>query len=223
MAEKNVRFIRIRGRVVPIKIRREKVKKASIKAGAGLGIAAIGAKLGSMDLKKSFSSFRKGSDFAAMRKLVSRESSQRNRLIKSAAKFKVRGKGFARTGKFKIDIGLALGSILLGSAATDVIDTSPNENAREVSDEIGNAISTALTIGAIGLVGRRFRVRAKTSEQLLKGMRSRGRKMAVNKMNMVKSTGLKKRIPRGTQLEMFEAISASKKKSFLDKFLGKNK
>ena len=185
----DVRFIRVRGRVVPIR-KKEKTNKyasASAKISSGVAIGALTSKAGLTDLKKSWFSYNKSSDFKAMMKLVKRGSTKRNELRTTSAAFKVLGKGFSKRGNLKIKFGLTLGGLAVGSGISDLFKGT---KARDYGDEVSGVFAAGLTAASISLIGRKFKVRAKDLSGLNSELSLRGKRMASEKFLKVASSGL---------------------------------
>jgi hypothetical protein len=196
--ENQVRFVRIKGRVIPIRLKKKENRKmfgAGVKSAAGVSTVLLTKKLAEKDLSKSFKFFRKGSDFAAMRKLVSRKSPNRTKFIKESAKFKIKGKKFSKRGNFKLNLGIGIGSLLLGSATSDVFEsTVKNKLAKDFSDEVGGAVSAGLTFAVTSIIAKRFKVKARSVEGLTGALRSRGSALASKKLIRVRKSGV---FPKG--------------------------
>lgn len=190
MAEKkNVRFIRIRGRVVPIKINKnsDKYKSASIKAGAGIGAATIASVSGLRDFKKSWKFHRKSSDFASMTKMVAPKSMNRLKFSKRAKIESIKGLKSSKIGSRKLAIGIGIGSFLLGSAINDLFKGTKQES-------IGDEVSTVATgaIGAIsaGFIARKFGLRARSVESLNRVLKDKGQFLRQGKISKIRGIGL---------------------------------
>ena len=145
-----VRFVRINGRVVPIRKR----KAEGITAlGTGAMISA-GAALKSADIvKEAHQFYGRSANLRGASKLVfSKGSPTYRELIRNAAVTRIAGKRLARKGFGTLALGLGLGSALV---TLGIKKLSPKNQTEEETMAKAATATGLVTAGALGIFGRK--------------------------------------------------------------------
>lgn len=197
-----VRFIRVRGRIIPIRSKKKKNQKyvdASMKTGLGVGIGVASTMSASKSFKQSWSLHRKSSDFRAMKKLVAPKSKKRLQFSKKMRQLKIEGLKKGGIGSKKLAIGLTVGSFFVGSAVNDLFKGT---KYKEAGDEVGTIATGALGALSAGFIARKFGVKARSIESLNNALMRKGKYLSSKKTSTMRGTGLgiKKRSKKVTQL-----------------------
>ncbi len=147
MAEKKeVIFRRIRGRIVPIRVRRDQVKESAILSGGAISLGVTGGLLSrkaTLDAKRDIFKSRSAS-------FTARLSPRNKRAASSARKFRIRA-----TARLKLAKGLRLGAIALTTIglteATQELFQGSSEQESKIRDfTIGTTGAVASTAFALG-------------------------------------------------------------------------
>jgi hypothetical protein len=193
-------FRRIRGRVVPIKKKKDLESdpvKGSFKAAGGASIAIGGSLSATKSLEKSFKAFRKSSQFRGASKITTAGTGLHSKLIRLAAKSKLSGVRHRNVAKGKFGIALAASSFLISSGVSDFF-----KKDSDIRDEVSGAVGTAASAAAVSLTARKFGIRAKTVNDLFLGFARKGKKLSTKKIKDIASTKFDpSRKRKGTQLK----------------------
>lgn len=197
-----VKFIRVNGRIVPIKKKKDaNNKKAAAKGAASAVVLAGSAKASSDMVKKSRPNFVKSAQLRGASKLAGKGTKLRNKLIRKAAESKIKGLRFQSRAGIVLGLGTAISSIFASSAGADIFDDNKS------GDEI-----TAFATSAIPFIGAlAFRKLAKvrfggnnpqkTFSNIQRFGQSQSRDI-VRKFDKARFKG-NKRKKRGDQLDLF--------------------
>jgi len=197
MKDKKVRFIRVKGRIIPIRGKRAETKKGYAKISAGILAGGAGAASASKNLKSSFGSFRKSSEFLGLSRLVAKGSKTQSSFIKKAAVSKLRGIKLTNKARTKFGLAIGISSLLLGSGVNDLF--KKDSNIRDEVSGIAGTVGAGLIVGA---VGKKFGIKATGINELFSGFARQGRKLSKMKISRVSRTRFdSKRMRKGTQFE----------------------
>lgn len=184
----DVVFRRIRGRIVPIKKKKDSLEaspeKGAIKVASGGLLGVLGAKSATKDLKKSFKLFRRSAIFqgAASRQPL---KSKKYEMIKDAAKLKIKGRRLRNISKGKFGIAIGLSSALIGSGVSDFF-----RKDSDISDEIGNTVGAAAGAAIVTASARKFGLKAASVTDLFTGFASRGQRLSRQKIRQIRKAKL---------------------------------
>lgn len=141
----DVKFIRVNGRIVPIKKKKDANKKKAAAKGVASAVAlGASAKVSSDMVKKSRPNFVKSAQLRGASKLAGKGTKLRNDLIKRSAKAKIKGLRFQSRAGLVLGLGTAISSIFASSAGADIFDD--NKSGDEIT---AFATSTIPFLGAL--------------------------------------------------------------------------
>lgn len=195
-------FRRIKGKIIPIKkkSKEDKLKpdpiKGSLKVATGTGLAIFGGKSAAKDLSKSFKSFKLSAENRAISKLAHKGSATSSKFIKRSAIFKLAGRKLATKSRTKFGLALGLSGIVIGSGTSDFF-----RKDQELADEASGTIGTVVSAGVVGLAAKRFKLKAKSIDELFGAFKSRGRFLSKSKIEKIAKTKFDPNRPKkGRQL-----------------------
>jgi hypothetical protein len=176
-----VKFVRIKGRIVPIKEKDTRAKGyAQLAAGAGISVAS-GVHAGKI-LRKATGAFSHSAKVRGASKLVmGKKSTTYLKLIKEAATYKTLGKSLTKKSSAALFIGTTVGGVLGSIGANNILKKGHSDERALKVEAIG------VGIGTIGLLP--FGKAAKLS----KLGRFIGKKTSVkDAFNAYKASGMRK-------------------------------
>lgn len=197
----DIQFRRIRGRIIPIKKKKESMQSDSLKGSAkiaiGTALGITGSSLASKELKKSFSAFRESSNLRGIARLSEKGSKTFNKFIKLSAKQKIQGMKSAKLARTKFGLALGISTALISSGSSDFFNKDS-----DVRDEVSGAVGTVAGAGITYLTAKKFKIKATSLTDLFSGFSSRGSMLSRLKINKIAKTAYKGKKPKpGTQFE----------------------
>ena len=142
----DVKFVRIRGRIVPIRKKQDDAKGvAMIATGAATSIAS-GLYAGKQIQKANFAFARSANLRGAAKLVFSKKSPNYGGLIKQSAAFKMAGRSLTRKSSAALFIGTSIGGVLASVGANRIFNDKNRDKKSLKVESIG------LAVGALGLL-----------------------------------------------------------------------
>jgi len=200
--DKNVRFIRKNGRLIPIRVNKNKkdLKKGAVKAVASAAVVAGSAAGAAKLVNKSRPNFIKSAQLRGASKIVSK-GTLKNRLIRQSAKAKIKGLTFQSRAGTLLGLGTLAASLLAGSAAGDIFKGDSK------ADEAASFISSTLPFLGV-LAFKKFskiKVSGKSVSDVFRKIQKQGQSQSRSIVKKFEKTAFKAgRVKKGDQLELFQ-------------------
>lgn len=196
----DVKFVRIRGRIVPIRKKDSNSadpQKGAIKTGGGVAIGIASAVSASKDLKRSFGFYNKTTNLRSASKLATFGSNTYSKLITKASKAKLSARTFRNLSRKKFGVGLAISTALISSGVSDFF-----RKDSDIRDEVSGAIGTAAGAAIVATTAKKFGIRASSVGDLFVGFNRIGRARSMDKIRRISKTKFKAgRVRKNTQLK----------------------
>lgn len=194
-------FRRIRGRIIPIKKKKDSNAadpvKGSAKIVTGSVIGAIGSKSSAKSLRESFNLFKNAAEMRGASRLAAKGSETANKFIRLAAKSKLSGIKARNISKTKFGLAVAVSSGIISSGVSDFF-----KKDSDVRDEVSGAVGTAASVAVVALTAKKFKIKASNLSELFTGFSKRGSMLSMKKINKIAKTAYKGKRPKpGTQMK----------------------